>query len=85
MVKKLKNFFWNFEQFQETICNNNCRRLTQRSQNGGFRSLVENDRLPSFLGAPDAGLCLAQGTHTVGNNLLHVGHLARARAGDTER
>ena len=31
VVKKLKNFFWNFEKFQETICNNNCRRPTQRA------------------------------------------------------
>jgi hypothetical protein len=26
VVKKLKNFFWNFEKFQQTICNNYCRR-----------------------------------------------------------
>jgi hypothetical protein len=34
VVKKLKNFCWNFEKFQETICNNNCRRPTQRAPDG---------------------------------------------------
>jgi hypothetical protein len=35
VVKKSKNFSWNFEKFQETICNNNCRRPTQRALDGG--------------------------------------------------